>query len=223
VSFWVKLIAIFASSALLLPAQEASALEREPQGWVDILPRAGFAGWTRHPIGTDKVDSTTQWHVRPGGILLCDGTRGHEWLSYDKELEDFILHVEFRYTKIAGNPRYNSGIFVRTTADSEFWNQLQIGARAGGYFFGYRDFEGARRRYDLGPIVGEQRVREAGEWNTVEVTARGETLSAWINGGLACEYKYNPTKRGLIGLEAEGFAIEFRNLKLKTLVPARIQ
>jgi hypothetical protein len=222
VNCWVK-IALFASSALLLPAQDKSALEREPQGWVDILPKADFSGWTRRPIAPDQLSPVTQWALRPGGILLCDGTRGHEWLSYNKELEDFIFHVEFRYTKLAGNPRYNSGIFVRTTADSEYWNQLQIGARAGGYFFGYRSFDGARRRYDLSPQLGEQRVGPAGEWNTVEVTARGATLSAWINGGVANEYKYSTQRRGLIGLEAEGFAIEFRNLKLKTLPPAPVQ
>jgi hypothetical protein len=222
VNYWVKL-AIFASSALLLPAQEPSALERDPQGWVDIAPNAAFAGWTRHAIAPDVLDAVNQWSVRPGGVLFCDGKRGHEWLRYDKELDDFIFHIEFRYTKLNGNPRYNSGIFVRTTADYEFWNQLQIGARAGGYFFGYRMLDGVRRRYDLSPQMGEVRVGPAGEWNVVEVTARGGTLTAWINGGIANENKYCPQLRGHLGLEAEGFPIEFRNLKLKTLPSARVQ
>jgi hypothetical protein len=221
-SFWLR-FAVFASSALLLPAQEQSALEREPQGWVDVTPGSGLSGWTRLAIAPDRLDPVSQWSVGPDGVVVCEGNRGHDWLRYDKPLGDAIFHVEFRYTPVAGNPRYNSGIFVRTLPDYSLWYQLQIGSKAGGHFFGYLNVNGERRRFDYSGLMVDQRVKAAGEWNTVEVTARGPVLTAWVNGAVVNEWKYCPIEKGHIGLEGEGFRIEFRNLKVKTLGPARLQ
>ena len=69
----------------------------------------------------------------------------------------------------------------------------------------------------------DQRVRPAGEWNTVEITAQGSTLLSWVNGATVSEYTYCPIEKGHLGLEAEGFRIEFRNLRVKTLPPAPLQ
>lgn len=214
---------IFAFSALLLPAQEPSALEREPQGWADIMPGPQLQGWTRLGIPPIPRAPESQWKLRPDRVLECEGDRGHDWLRFDKEQGDFIFHVEFRYVPIAGHPRYNSGIFVRTMKDYSLWYQDQIGASAGGYFFGYIHVNGVVRRFDVSSQMKEQRVKPAGEWNTVEVTARGPVLSSWVNGAVVSEYKYCQLDRGYIGLEGEGYRIEFRNLKLKPLAPARLQ
>jgi hypothetical protein len=210
-------------AALAAPAfsQEPSLLDREPQGWTDIMPNAKLDGWTRLPIRPDPLAPASQWK-RIGDLLVCEGDKGHDWLRFDKELADFVLHVEFRYTPLPGNPRYNSGIFVRTSADYEFWNQLQIGGGQGGYFFGVGPFDGRAQRYTTADRTGgEQRVKPAGEWNVVEITARGPLLSAWINGAAFLEYRYCPLLKGHIGLEGEGFRIEFRNLKLKILPPVQ--
>jgi hypothetical protein len=61
------------------------------------------------------------------------------------------------------------------------------------------------------------RVRPAGEWNTYEVTAKGRTLSVWVNGGVTSEFTGCEVPKGYIGLEAEGWPIEFRNIKLKEM------
>ena len=57
----------------------------------------------------------------------------------------------------------------------------------------------------------------AGEWNTLEITARGSVLTLWANGAVTCEVKDCGNPKGLIGVEGEGFRIEFRNLKVKEL------
>jgi hypothetical protein len=61
------------------------------------------------------------------------------------------------------------------------------------------------------------RVKLAGEWNTIEVTARGRTLTMWVNGAVTCEFTDCGLARGRLALEAEGYRIEFRNLKVKPL------
>lgn len=52
-----------------------------------------------------------------------------------------------------------------------------------------------------------------------EITARGNTLSLWVNGEVTSQWKDLEVPKGYIGLEAEGYRIEFRNLKLKKLAP----
>lgn len=211
--FFLSLLIL--SSAAVFGQSERSLLEREPQGWTDILPDAKLSGWTRLPIKPDPLAPASQWRVE-NGLLICEGDRGHDWLRYDKPLENFIWHVEFRYSPLPGNPRYNSGIFIRTAADYySHWFQLQIGGGQGGYFFGVAP-DG--RRFNLSPQTpGQEAVKAAGEWNTVEITAQGPVVTAWVNGKVLCEYRYLPVQKGHLGLEGEGYRIEFRNLKVKPL------
>lgn len=55
------------------------------------------------------------------------------------------------------------------------------------------------------------------------ITAQGATLLSWVNGAAVSEYKYCSVGKGHLGLEAEGFRIEFRNLKVKPLALAPLQ
>ncbi len=197
-------------------ADTPSALESSPKGWVSIQPSEGLKGWTRLPIPPDPLSEVSQWKVE-GNTLICEGNRGHEWLRFDKETGDFILHVEFRYTPREGKPRYNSGIFIRTSPDYRYWHQLQVGGASGGYLFGNTQVNGEAMRVNLRDAMSEMRVKPAGEWNVAEVHARGRVISAWVNGTVVSEFKECEIPRGHVGLEAEGYRIEFRNLKLKQL------
>ena len=61
------------------------------------------------------------------------------------------------------------------------------------------------------------RVKPAGEWNTLEVTAAGKALTLWVNGAVTCQFEDCGREKGRVGLEGEGYRIEFRNLKVKAL------
>jgi hypothetical protein len=65
--------------------------------------------------------------------------------------------------------------------------------------------------------VTDGRVKPAGEWNTLEITARGKVLTLWVNGAVTCQFGDCGNPSGLVGLEGEGYRIEFRNLKVKEL------
>lgn len=210
--------ALAALCLLPLAAQEKSALERDPKGWTDVMPNAKLTGWTRMMIPSSLDMGSAQW-VREGNLLICKGDGGHDWIRYDQPLEDFILHVEWRFKPLEGNPRYNSGIFVRNTADYSRWYQAQVGP-GGGFIFGIGEENGQPKRVNLREQLKEDRLKPAGEWNTIEVTAVGPKLSVWANGATVSEWDQCPVLKGHIGLEGEGFHIEFRSLKLKKL-PAR--
>jgi hypothetical protein len=198
-----------------------SALEQSPGGWTDLLARAGtnLEGWTRGPIPpTGQLSAASQWALDPKtGSLVCEGNGGHDWLRWDNEMGDFIYHVEWRFTPVSGGKRYNSGVFVRNSADAKVWHQAQTGDASGGFLFGDTLVNGEIKRVNLSKQLREQRVKPAGEWNTYELTCKGKDISLWVNGGVTCEWHDLEVPKGYVGLEAEGFRIEFRNVKVKPL------
>jgi hypothetical protein len=220
VNSWLSL-PLAALAILPLAAQTGkSLLEQDASGWIDIMPGPSLKGWTRLPIAPDPLAPESQWKVQ-NGVLICEGDKGHDWIRFDREFTDFVFHVEFRYTPIAGNPRYNSGIFIRSAADYSSWFQVQIGSSQGGYLFG-RGPDG--RRFTTADRTPDQTlVKPAGEWNVVETTVQGPVARVWVNGAELCEYRYLPLLRGFLGLEGEGFRIEFRNLKVKPLPGGSVQ
>jgi len=216
-------LALVLPTALLAvaPADSPSALEREPQGWADLLAQAGpdLKGWTRGPVPPGSpLNPKSQWSLDPGtGYLVCQGDGGHECLRWDQEMGDFIYHVEWRFTPVPDKKGYNSGVYVRNSADATIWHQAQTGDGSGGYLFGDTLVGGKKIRVNLSKQLLDKRVKPAGEWNTYEITCRGRDMTLWVNGAVTSEWHECEVPKGYVGLEAEGWRIEFRNVKLKPL------
>jgi hypothetical protein len=206
-------------SAINLWAQTPSALESDPKGWVDIMPDQSFKGWTRLAfLTTNPMDPVSQWKAGTANkVLVCEGDRGHEFLRYDKELANAIFHAEYRFTKIEGGKGYNSGVMIRNSADGTIWHQAQAGDQSGGYLFGNSPAQGKPQRFNLRSQMKENPVKPAGEWNAYELRADGPKITLWVNGVVTSEMTNCEVPKGYVGLEAEGYRIEFRNIKLKEL------
>jgi hypothetical protein len=212
---------------LLLSVQAApateSALSTTPAGWVDLLADKSLKDWVRVPLGAGRtlaagdVNAPSPWTLDAAGVLACAGDKaGHEMLRYATEFGDHVLHVEWRFVKIDGEPAYNAGVFVRTGADGTIWHQAQTGP-SGGFLFANILVNGTPQRVNMRDQMTENRVKPAGEWNTYEITAKGPTITLWVNGAVTSTLEKTDVLRGYVGFEAEGYKIEFRNVKLKTL------
>jgi hypothetical protein len=208
-----------------LPARVAaddptpSAMESDPTGWVELMPSADLQGWSRVPVPPGAALGRAQWHLDDSGkVLICDGDGGHDMLLFEREFGDAVFRFEFRYTRFEEMKGYNSGAYVRNSRDGAIWHQAQFGDADGGFLFGESpSADGKRKFFNTNKDVTDRRVKPAGEWNTVEVTARGPLLTLWVNGAVTCQFANCGSSRGLVGLEGEGYRIEFRNLKLKEL------
>lgn len=198
---------------------QKSTLESDPSGWTDILPGADLQGWYRVPVPPGGKLGREQWHVdAANGVLICDGDGGHDMLLTKQEYGDAIFHFECRYTKVEGKTGYNSGAYVRNSADGAIWHQAQFGDAQDGFLFGESPTpDGKKKFFNLKPRVTDGRVKPAGEWNVIEVTARGPRLTLWVNGAVTCEFDACGAPKGHVGVEGEGYRIEFRNLKIKEL------
>lgn len=204
---------------LRVPAGETketkSALASDPKGWTDLLA-GGLKDWKRVAIPPGgKLGKRDPWSIdKTTGHLVCDGVGVHEMLRYDRELSDGVFHVEWRFKKLDGKKGYNSGVYVRNSADGKVWHQAQVGSKNVGFLFGQTLADGALKRFREGG-KGPQRGKEAGEWNTYEITCKGKTVTLWVNGAVTTVWDSCPVPRGYLGMEAEGYWIEFRNVKFK--------
>ena len=216
-------LALASASFAPIATGTPSALDRDATGWTDLLAEGGASlkGWTRATLHSkDKLDEKSQWAFDPStGILLCGGDHGHEWLRWEKEQGDFVYHVEWRFTPVTtGKKGYNSGMYVRNSGDARVWHQAQVGAGPDAFFFGETfTATGELKRFDFSKKQADKRVKPAGEWNTFEVTCKGKDVSLWVNGEVVNEWHDCEVPRGFVGLEAEGYQIEFRNVKVKPL------
>ncbi|MGA2983840.1 MAG: DUF1080 domain-containing protein [Terriglobia bacterium] len=198
-------------------AQMSDFLAADPSGWVDLMPHESLQGWTRVAIPPSKpLDPVSQWKVdKEHGTILCEGDHGHEWLRYDHELTNFLLHVEWRFEKREGLKGYNSGVFVRNDRGGRVWHQAQVGEVA--YIFGQTLVHGELSPMIKTPPPGVNPLHPIGEWNTYEIRCDGPKITLWVNGDLTAEFTAVEVPKGYWGLEAEGYRIEFRNIKLKSL------
>lgn len=221
--------ALIAFSALIpvtthSPAGEVketkSALETDPKGWINLLPGTDLKDWKRVPIPPGaKLSAKDPWSivVSAGGLILqCDGVGIHEMLLLNKEFADGIFHAEWRFKKLADKKGYNSGVYVRNSADGKIWHQAQVGSKNVGHIFGDTLQGGKVKRINIDNKV-PQRGKEAGEWNFYEITCTGKEITLWINGAVTAHWTDCQVPRGYIGLEAEFYYIEFKNLKFKEL------
>jgi len=185
----------------------------------DLIPDEQLHGWTRIPIpAIAGLQPKLQWRVdAKEHTLVCTGDGGHEWLRYDREVGDFILEVDWRFTpKTPDEKRYNSGVGIRLSKLGEIWYQAQTGL-AGAYLFGANFADGSIRSFNLMKQMIENRVKPAGEWNHFEIRAEGDRITLSVNGAVVNELAGVGMRRGYVGLEAEGYEITFRNLRLQEL------
>ena len=95
-----------------------------------------------------------------------------------------------------------------------------MGAGNDGYLFGQTLVGGKLTAKKFGPKPKVNRIKPPGEWNIYEIWCEGPKITLLVNGDVSSEFAVPEALKGYLGLEAEGFRIEFRNLKLK-LLPER--
>ena len=198
--------------ALLLAALPAQAQS------IDLFPANHANAWTRVAIPPGHpVSQIAQWHIDfAKRQIVCDGNGGHEWLRFNRELRNFTFHIKWRFTPVTTpNPEYNSGVFFRNNEDGSIWNQAQT-TLAGGYIFGVTPIDGKPTSYNLQKDMKEDRVKPAGQWNVYDIRCVSSTCTLAVNGEVVNTARIGVDK-GYIGLEAEGYQITFKDLKLQEL------
>ena len=209
-------------SLVIAACLSSSSFAQDADGWLDLFPGKNLAGWKRVPIAPDtKLVAKNAWSVaEKNKVLVCDGVGVKEMLLYDKAFGDGVFHIEWRFRKVEGDPDYNSGIYVRTAGDGLAWHQIQLAHTKKPPFMGdvFGVLDRAKQETKLlATGEGPKHVKGPGAWNTYDITCKGETISVAVNGVTTCTWNDCRTPRGHVGMQAEFFFIEFKNLKFKEL------
>lgn len=184
---------------------------------VNLFPADSQAQWTRIAIPpTNPVSQIAQWHIDAAKReIVCDGNGGHDWLRFNKELRNFTFHVKWRFTPMPGTPKYNSGVFFRNNEDGSTWHQAQT-SLGGGYIFGMTPVDGKLTRFNEQKSMKENRVKPAGKWNVYDIRCVADICTLAVNGEVVNTVHVG-VEKGYIGLESEGFKIQFKDFKVKEL------
>lgn len=221
----VLAMGVAVSCAAPLAAAEASA------GVCQLIPAGGqsgsLAGWkSYHQEGATTADV---WSLGEDGVLHCQGSP-LGYLYTERDYANFVLELEWRWPP--GQQPGKGGVLIRTTGPDRIWPkslEAQINAGDAGDFWGLAGFPltgPADRLMSLehpqfGQLTNLKKTamveRPAGQWNQYKIVADGDTVTLEINGQTVNRASGCATAPGKILLTAEGAAIEFRHVRLRSL------
>jgi hypothetical protein len=193
---------LLAQAVPCLAAAEVAELSKEKKdaGFVPLFNGRDFSGW-RFGEESPPKELPSNWKVEDGVIKVTGGGKPH--LASAKEYANFELRLEWRGLK----EKYNSGLFIRSGKEVGA-NQINLAHKSEGAFIGGK-LAGARAVGDL--------QKPAGEWNEWRVLAVGDKVTFWCNGKQAWEGMGLKPEKGYLGLQAEGAAMEFRNIRIREI------
>jgi hypothetical protein len=160
------------------------------------------------------VDPATVFTVKDAAIHITGNPFGY--MRTKDQYSNYTLHLEWRWPVEATN----SGVFIHTQKPDSIWPkciQCQLQAGNAGDFICVSGADMNEHTDKSSIIVAkktESNEKPVGEWNTMEVTCKGNTIEVYVNGTLQNSATGITVTKGSIGLQSEGKDIEFRNVFL---------
>lgn len=180
-------------------------------------------GWSIY-AGDSKINPTSFFYVKDGTIETIGVPGGY--LRTKKEYSNYRLHVEWRWPE---KPT-NSGIFVHVNGPdrmlpTHYQYQLKAGDAGDLVLHGVGETVTIRDTVytsseKVKPLIRKNKPsseKEAGEWNTADITCKGNSVIFKVNGVVQNVAAKCSLTKGAIGLQAEGSRIQFRNLWLEEI------
>jgi hypothetical protein len=164
-----------------------------------------------------SVDPAKVFTIRGEVIHISGNPFGY--MRTKETYSDYKLHVEWRWLGEASN----SGVFVNAQPPDSIWLkcvECQLKAGNAGDFVCMNGADMTERTDKSKPFVNKLAAsseKPAGEWNTMEVTCKANTIEVYVNGVLQNKGTNVNLSHGSICLQSEGKDVEFRNVYLNKL------
>ncbi len=189
----------------------AISVESAEEGFIDLFNGKSLDGWS---IQNGPANAFTVQN----GTIYCSGQAHYPcWLRSGKKYENFDLRYEYRNDGWCNSailfsaPEYGRNSRVGFEVQIDHFTDNQMPEVTSGAIFGV-----------VPPIKNAEKPR--GEWNQGRILFNWPILKVWLNGELVQdlnveeheELKYR-FRQGYIGLQDAGYAVWFRNLRIKEL------
>ncbi len=162
---------------------------------------------------TVAVGDAKSWTVNDDGIFECTG-KPNGYICTKKAYSNYVLSVEFRYPKQAGN----TGVLNYIAGKHKVWPAC---VEVQGQFQGLAKIfamGGAKGPRSNGDDEARKKARKPHtEWNKFEITSQDGTISAKLNGTFIGKSGPYLVHKGQIGFQSEGAPVHFRNIQIKEL------
>lgn len=174
------------------------------------------ANWV-YVLKNKSIPPSTLFTMDAGVLKITDATAGY--LRTKKQYRNFILSVDWRWTKVAAN----SGVLIHIQPNDSIWPicfQVQQKAHAAGDIICMNGLEAKESIGQINATVPKMKPsneKALGEWNSMKVISKSGTLTVYINGLLQNKITKMTKNKGFIGFQAEGKPMEFRNLAIKKI------
>jgi len=179
-----------------------------------------LTGW-RIYVNDPAVTPASVWRASDG-VLHLD-TKASGYLRTESTYSNYHLHVEWRWSGPDIPANSNSGVLVHVHGPDAVWPlgfECQLKNGNAGQIVGLgldipdAPLQNNRKR---APRLAAPSEQPPGEWNTYEITCRGDSIECSVNGVRQNRVGKLPVDSGAIALQLEGFPIEFRNVWLEEL------
>ena len=239
--------------ANILAVAHAAASSSAPAGFVSLFNGRDFTGW-KLPAGDNG-----HWKVI-NGVIDYDArseATGDKNLWTEKEYKDFVLKIDWRIKETTGlypvptvlpdgtekkgpdgkdivtpTPNADSGIFLRGSSKSQV--NIFCWPIGSGEVYGYRRDKTMPPEVRAGVTPKMKADKPVGEWNTFEITMKGDRLTVVLNGKTVIKNAQLPgvPDTGPLALQHHGgfkdgkyspasSLVQFRNISIKELPAAK--
>jgi hypothetical protein len=188
-----------------------------PEKRIELWNGKDFTGF-KFFLEDSTTDPMTVWMIKDD-VIHCTGVPAGYFYT-EKEYSNYKLHVEWRWAAEPGN----SGVLLHKQDPDAVWPksieaQLKSGNAGDFYLIGgttmNEQVDKSNRRVEK---KEESSELEAGEWNTYNITCKGDSLIVIVNGVTQNVGSGASVTSGKICLQSEGKPIEFRNIYLDPLM-----
>ncbi len=216
-----RLVLLIAPLALLVPL----ATHAQETAGTPLFNGKDLTGWTA-VLSDPNVKADEVWSVEDG-ILKCAGKPAGYIRTDRDDFKDYVLTVDWRWP--AGTEGGNNGVLIHASKPAALgiWPrslEVQLFKDNAGDFWVIPDdmtieipnqAERQKGRRHLNLTDGSE--KPIAEWNTIEITAKGGSVTVKVNGDLVNEGTNCSDTQGAICLQSEGAPIEYRNIVLRPL------
>jgi hypothetical protein len=198
----------------VLPSFAQTSKKFEGQQRIQLFNGKDLKNW-EFKLKDPLAAASDVFKVQNGVIQIKGDPFGY--MRTKETFSDYRLNVEWRWPVEATN----SGVFVHAQLPDTIWIrciECQLQATNAGDFVcmnGADMNERTDKTKRSVKKIGDSAEKPTGEWNTMEVICKGNTIEVYVNGVLKNKATGVTVTSGHICLQSEGKLIEFRNVWLE--------